>query len=282
MPTHYPLILEPEQLGKNIDAEKTLIVDLRSADAYAAGHLPNALWLNYQSLLKGGETAPGLLPDADKLSSLFSSIGLSPEHHVVAYDQNAGAAASRLLWTLDILGHQSFSLLNGGHAAWVDGGNKISSDKVEVAACHYVAKVAKRGLVTKQQVLEKIDDNKVILLDARQPEEHSGALVRAIRGGHIPGSINLNWIETTNPAKHNRLRERAELERLLAAKGITRDKEIIPYCQTHHRSSHTYIMLKYMGFENVNAYAGSWSEWGNLPDVPITSFATLHLQRAGN
>ena len=90
-----------------------------------------------------------------------------------------------------------------------------------------------------------------------------------MRGGHIPGARNLNWLDTIDTSRNNRLKSSEELREMLNERGITPDKEIITYCQTHHRSSHSYAMLKSLGFPHIRGYAGSWSEWGNSIETPI-------------
>ena len=118
-------------------------------------------------------------------------------------------------------------------------------------------------------VLQRLGDPTVAILDARSVAEYDGKDKRARRVGHIPGAVNLNWTTTIDQTRKMRLKEQQELRKMLSAIGVTPDKEVIVYCHTHHRSSHTYIMLKALGFPNVKAYPGSWSEWGNHPDTPI-------------
>ena len=81
--------------------------------------------------------------------------------------------------------------------------------------------------------------------------------------------MNLDWTETMDRQRNLRLKPAAELLARLEALGVTPDKQVVTYCQTHHRSSHSYVMLKALGFSRVKGYPGSWSEWGNLADTPI-------------
>ena len=103
----------------------------------------------------------------------------------------------------------------------------------------------------------------------RSAAEYSGRDKRAERAGHIPGAVNLNWVTAMDQRRKMRLKQEGQLRRMLSSLGVTPGKEIIVYCQTHHRSSHAYNMLKALGFPNVKAYPGSWAEWGNSPDTPI-------------
>ena len=93
--------------------------------------------------------------------------------------------------------------------------------------------------------------------------------MRALRGGHIPGARNLNWLDTIDTTNNFRLKPSEDLQFMLNQIGITPDKEIITYCQTHHRSSHSYVMLKSLGYTRIRGYPGSWSEWGNSSETPI-------------
>ena len=115
-------------------------------------------------------------------------------------------------------------------------------------------------------MLSAIEDPGTTIWDARSEEEHAGSKVFAARGGHIPGAINLDWLDTMDSA--NGLRIKADIRDILKESGISMDQKIITHCQTHHRSGLTWLIGKSLGLD-IKAYDGSWSEWGNDPDVPI-------------
>jgi thiosulfate/3-mercaptopyruvate sulfurtransferase len=120
-----------------------------------------------------------------------------------------------------------------------------------------------------EYILSRLGSPDLGILDSRTPQEYSGQKAFAQRGGHIPGASNLNWLDTMDQGRNLRMKPEAELRAMLDERGLTEDKEIICYCQSHHRSSHAYIMLKNLGYTRIKGYPGSWSDWGNRSDTPV-------------
>ena len=264
-----PLILEPEQLVGSLGAENLLVVDLCKAETSASTQVPGAVRLEYASLIASRHPVGGLLPEASQLGSVLSALGLTPDHHVVAYDDEGGGKASRLLWTLDMLGHGGGSLLNGGIHAWANEDHPLAHAPASAAPSDYRVAFSGDAAADKNYILARVGSSDVVFLDARTPEEYRGTNVRAQRGGHIPGAVNFDWVNAIDQQRNLRLKSAEELRSLLDSAGVTPDREVIAYCQTHHRSSHTYVVLKSLGYPRIKGYPGAWSEWGNLPDTPI-------------
>ncbi len=264
-----PLIVEPDELEPHLGDEHLLIVDLGPQDLFDEAHVPGAVHLDRALLISGAEPAVGGLPSDTQLSAVLSALGITPETHVVAYDDEGGGWAGRLLWTLDVVGHPYYSLLNGGICSWLTEGHPTREGSQDPAPSTYPVSCGPRARVDKDYILKRLGDPSVVIIDARSAAEYSGRDKRAERAGHIPGAVNLNWVTAMDQRRKMRLKREGELLGMLSGLGVTPDKEIIVYCQTHHRSSHTYIMLKALGFPNVKAYPGSWAEWGNSPDTPI-------------
>ena len=262
-----PLIVEPEQLAASLDAKNLLIVDLCNPQTPA--QVPGAVRLAYAGLIASRMPVGGLLPAAGQLSSVLSAVGLTSAHHVVAYDDEGGGKAGRLLWTLDMLGHPGASMLNGGIHAWANEDYPLAEAPARSTVSHYEAQILGDAAADKDYILGRINSPDVVFLDTRTPEEYQGINVRAERGGHIPGAVNFNWVNAVDQERNLRLRRAEELRPLLEAAGATPDKEVIAYCQTHHRSSHTYVVLKSLGYPRIKGYPGAWSEWGNLADTPV-------------
>lgn len=264
-----PLVVEPAQLAEQLGAQKLLIVDLCRPETYASQHIPGAVHLEYTQLITAQLPVMGLLPDDVHLSQVFSALGLAPGMHVVAYDDEGGAKACRLLWTLDVIGHAHFSLLNGGLRAWLAGRHPASNTPARPGASRYRAARSGGALADKDYILAHLADSQVKLLDARTPGEYRGTDKRAQRGGHIPGAVNMDWTEALDMQNSGRLKPADALRARLDEIGVTPDKEAIVYCQTHQRSSHTYIVLKSLGYPRIKGYPGAWSEWGNSFDTPV-------------
>lgn len=269
VPALLPLIVEPAELEKHLGMENLLIVDLCRTEIYAQAHLPGAVHLEYAQIVAAQPPALGLLPDAARLSDTLGSIGMRPESHVVAYDDEGGGRAARLLWTLDVIGHARYSLLNGGLHAWLNERRRISAEPVKPARSDYPVRLGNEVVADKDYVVNRLHDPAVVIVDTRTPAEYRGETRRADRAGHIPGAVNFDWMNAIDQAHSLRLKPLDELMQVLTGLGVTPDKEIITYCQTHHRSAHTYIVLKRLGYPRVRGYPGSWSEWGNSPETPI-------------
>ncbi|NOX92614.1 MAG: sulfurtransferase [Gammaproteobacteria bacterium] len=264
-----PLVIEPEQLQAQLDTPDLLIVDLGKPGTYARAHIPGAIHLDYAQIIAMQKPAMGLLPDATTLSQVFSSIGLTPETHVIAYDDEGGGRAARLLWTLDAIGHNKASLLNGGIGAWFNEGYLTENVPEQATPGTYQATIVDTAIADQQFILEHLGDDNVMLLDSRSPEEYRGEKKFAERAGHIPGAVNLDWLDVMDKSRNMRLKPEAELRALMEERGLTEDKTIVTYCQTHHRSALTYFVLKVLGYSRVKGYPGSWSDWGNSENTPV-------------
>lgn len=266
-----PLLAEPAELEEKLGTSSLLLVDLNRSDTYALSHLPGAVRLEYADITAAQPPATGLLPDSAHLSRIMSAIGLTSEKHVVAYDADGNSRAARFLWTLETIGHRSYSLLNGGLAAWQQEGRRVTNEPVLPTPNDYKAVLRSDTIADSAWIGAHLGDPSVIFLDTRTPEEYKGISVRAAKGGHIPGAINYDYANAIDQTNKLRLKPKVELQRELEERGVKPEKEVVVYCQTHHRSAHTWFVLKYLGFPRVRGYPGSWSQWGNSPDLPIES-----------
>ena len=160
-----PLLIEPHTLQQFIGNDQLMIIDMSPADSYSNFHIPGAVSLDYDDIVTSQPPVMGLLPDAATLSRVFSNIGLKPEHHVVAYDNENSSKACRLLWTLDCLGHSNHSLLNGGLTAWSNAGMPMNNQAPDIRNNHYEAKISDIALANKTHLLEHLSHPSVVIVD---------------------------------------------------------------------------------------------------------------------
>jgi thiosulfate/3-mercaptopyruvate sulfurtransferase len=266
-----PLLIEPAALRPLLGQADLQVVDLCKETTYQQLHLPGALHLPYSEIVAACHPAHGLLPEQDQLEECFSSHGIGNQTHVIAYDDEGGGNASRLLWTLEAMGHQHYSLLNGGLHAWANEGHPFNRELISVEAANFTAKPNPAVVAEADYIMQRLGSTDLALWDARSSQEYRGVSRFSQYPGHIPGAVNLDWLAVMDRERNLRLRPEAELRNLLADLAITPDKEVITYCQTHHRSSLTWFVLKYLGYEQVRGYPGSWSDWGNRDDTPKES-----------
>ncbi len=266
-----PYLIEPRELERMLPGENLLPVDVGNRDNYLRGHghVPGAAHLDYGTLVSGQPPAPGLLPPLENLQESLRRLGLSRKTHVVAYDDQGNGRAARLLWTLAAAGHAHMSLLNGGLAAWHNEGHPLERGEIRAAPGDFRVDFQPQVLADKNYVLASLDDPRRVILDARSPQEYRGEKSASPRRGRIPGAVNLNWLDTIDRSRNLRFKPDEELHAMLAERDVTRDREIIVHCQTHHRSSHSFVMLRHLGFNEVRGYAGSWAEWSDDPSLPV-------------
>lgn len=265
-----PLLCEPHALQQELNNPNVLVVDLSQKEAFTDGHIPGAAQLDYPAILNARPPVMGLLPDAQQLAHTLGSIGVTKDTHIVACDNEGGGRASRLIWTLELIGHTRFSLLNGGVTAWRGDGLPMTKEHTPRKPAQLSVSFDKPEMIaSRDYILSKLKDTGVLIIDARSPGEFNGTDVRAQRGGHIPGAVNLNWLDCMDRDRNLRLKSLDTLREMFEKAGATADKEIINYCQTHHRSALNCIVLQLLGFTNIKGYPGSWSDWGNRPDTPI-------------
>ncbi|WP_148254569.1 sulfurtransferase [Aidingimonas lacisalsi] len=266
-----PLIVEPDQLAAHLDNPELLIIDVPlKPENYAEGHVPGAVFLDHRRLLRGSGDIPTEVPDTEALSALFSSLGLTRDSHVVAYDDEGGGWAGRLLWTLELIGHERYSYLNGGIHAWRAEGLPQSVGDDSPVPSDYRAEILNPAVtIDRESLQERLGEKGLAIWDARSPAEYDGEKGQNRHLGHIPGAVNMEWTDAMDRERALRIRDYVELVTELEAMGITPDMEVVTHCQSHHRSGFTWLVGKALGIERMRAYPGSWQEWGNRDDTPI-------------
>ncbi|WP_372861794.1 sulfurtransferase [Spongiibacter sp.] len=265
------LLIEAEELEKALGQANLLILDTSSRDNYLRHHIPGALHISPAELQRGEKPAVGKIPRSEKLREVFSRVGLQENSHVVVYDDEGGGWAGRLIWTLDAIGHHNYSYLNGGLHAWLAGGHATDSGEQTTQPSEIDIHIDSSPIAEMDGFVHLLGNSQLAIWDARSPEEYRGEKVLAARGGHIPGAVNLDWLELIDKDRDYRLKDLQQLRDRLTELGITPDHMVITHCQTHHRSGLSYLLMKILGFPHIKGYDGSWGEWGNHDDTPIAT-----------
>lgn len=267
---NFDLLIEAEDLVPFLAHPQLRIVDLSRRSVHEQLHIPGAVHLAPKLLVRQEEYASGLLPETTQLQQLIEFLQISPEHHVVAYDNEGGAWAGRLIWNLHCLGFENTSLINGGIHAWLAAELPTSSQAttLEPVANLLPVETNLQYQVHYDELLELVQNNQTQIWDCRTEDEYTGLRLAARRGGHIPGALHFEWSTALNRQNHLKLHPLERTQQRLEHLGFNLNEPVVVYCQSHHRSGLAYILGRLLGW-NIRAYDGAWSEWGNRLDSPI-------------
>jgi thiosulfate/3-mercaptopyruvate sulfurtransferase len=244
-------------------------------DLYEEGHIPGAVKLHWKEDLQ--DAVERDLVEQAQFESLMGSRGIGNDTTVVLYGDKNNWFAAYAYWYLKIYGHQDVRLLDGGRQKWIDEGRELTTEAPSISPSTYSASPRDESIrVYRDAVLAGLWADGIALVDVRSPQEYSGELMAppgyeqegASRTGHIPGAQSIPWAQAVHD--DGTFKAADELRNLYGGKAITGDKEVRAYCRIGERSAHTWFVLReLLGYENVKNYDGSWTEWGNLVDVPI-------------
>ena len=255
-----------EGLVNTLTKKRVLLVQVTDLSTYVRGHIPGAVLVEPQKIMNDELPAIGKLPSSPKINDLLSTIGYERDDLIIAYDNEGGGWAGRFLWLMDCICHQNLGYLNGGLPAWVSERRPLETMPPTRKEERSEITLSIDAVADVEEVMDAIESPSSIIWDARSRAEFNGTDRRATRGGHIPSAIHLDWLELRDPFNFFRLPK--DLSALLEASDLLSGKNIITYCQSHHRSGLSYLIGRLYG-TNIKAYAGGWAEWGNRMDTPI-------------
>lgn len=270
------VLVSTDWVEEHIDDPDVVIVESdEDILLYEIGHIRNSVKFDWQT-----ELQDQLVRDyvsRENFEVLLSEKGISNDHAVVFYGDRSNWWACYAFWTFKVLGHEKCLIMDGGRQKWVDEGRDLVKEVPERPRTDYkVSAVDESIRAFRDDVLGHMGSGRP-LVDVRSPKEYSGELLHmeaypqegALRGGHIPGAVNVPWATAAN--EDGTFRSADELVEIYEkGQGLSKDQDVIAYCRIGERSSHTWFVLTYLlGFENVRNYDGSWTEWGNLVRAPI-------------
>jgi len=255
------------------DAIRIVEVDENPA-LYGEAHIPGAIGFDWQYDLQDQVRRAFLGPE--RFGALLGSRGISNQHTIVVYGDRNNWFAAYTYWYLKYYGHEQVLLVNGPREKWIAEGRETTSQVPSHPRATFVARPPDEAIRARRDDVFAALGTSCRLVDVRSPQEYSGELIAmtgyeqegAQRAGHIPGAISVPWVQAVTT--EGTFKPRAELEALYREKGVLTGGPVIAYCRIGERSAHSWFVLReLLGLEDVRNYDGSWTEWGNLVDVPI-------------
>ena len=269
------VLVETEWLQEHLDDPSIRIVEVDENPAlYAEAHIPGAIGFDWRRDLQDKVKRDFLGPEA--FGELFGSRGIADDHTIVLYGDRNNWFAAYTYWYLKYYGHEDVKLVNGPREKWIAEGRPTTSEVPSSEPAAFTARDGDPAIRAKRdEVLAALGDGKR-LVDVRSPQEFSGELIAmagyeqegAQRAGHIPGAASVPWAQAVR--EDGTFKSADQLRELYEGKGVLSGEPIIAYCRIGERSAHTWFVLhELLGSQDVKNYDGSWTEWGNLVDVPI-------------
>ncbi|MFN8185578.1 MAG: sulfurtransferase [Gaiellales bacterium] len=271
-----PVLVSTDWVAEHLSAPDVVVAEVdENPDLYDEGHIPGAVKLHWKDDLQ--DPVERDLVDRAAFEGLMGARGIGNDTTLVLYGDKNNWFAAYAYWYVKTYGHGDVRILNGGRQKWIDEGRELTTETPVPAAASYTARERDESIrAYRDQVREWIGAPGRALVDVRSPGEYAGDLLAppgyeqegAMRGGHIPTAASIPW--ATAVQDDGTFKPAGELREIYDAKGVTADTQVTAYCRIGERSAHTWFVLReLLGYENVRNYDGSWTEWGNLVDVPI-------------
>jgi thiosulfate/3-mercaptopyruvate sulfurtransferase len=269
------VLVDTQWVEDHLEDPSVRIVEVDENPAlYAEAHIPGAIGFDWRKDLQDPVRRDFL--DARAFGELFGTRGISNDHTIVLYGDRNNWFAAYTYWYLKYYGHDAVKLVNGPREKWIAEGRPTSTEVPRHDAETFTAQDGDAAIrAMREEVLAALDGG-TRLVDVRSPQEYSGELIAmpgyeqegAQRGGHIPGAASVPWAQAVR--EDGTFKSADELAELYGSKGVTNGADIIAYCRIGERSAHTWFVLhELLGRDRVKNYDGSWTEWGNLVNVPI-------------
>lgn len=272
------LLINATQLEQLTKSDDTVIIDTRSPEAFAVGHIPNAVNIHDIFTFLASSTPEGVEELKTKFADIFGAAGLSGSETAVLYEDSLDTGfgqSCRGYFLLSYLGYDKINILQGGYQSWVADALPISKEPATPEPKIFPLKdTASDFMVNKDDVLASLESD-ITLLDVRDVDEwiadSSSPYGKDFspRKGRLPGAVWIEWYRMMKPGMVPMFKSPDEILAECKTVGIEKETPVYLYCFKGARASNTYVALKSAGIENVKMYFGSWNEWAQDPALPI-------------
>jgi thiosulfate/3-mercaptopyruvate sulfurtransferase len=198
-----PIIVDGHYVAEAI-ARNAVVWDVRAADAYAKGHIAGAISIGDAAKVLRDENTEDFIA-TDRIEKILGAAGLDPNRETIVYGSRGTWNPYFGLYTLQYFGGSNVRVYHDGIEDWVAAGRAISRDASQLPPVALKLEINPTAAVTTKEMVARLNNPNVQIVDVRTPREFNGEDIRAIRGGHIPGAINIpyeqNWIDPETPAK---------------------------------------------------------------------------------
>lgn len=275
---HPEVLVSTDWLAEHLNDSAIRVIESNEDPLlYPSKHIPGAVEVDWTRDLNDPVRRDYL--GKEGFEALMRRIGATPETTLILYGDKNNWWATYAYWVFQLFGHKNAKILDGGRMKWGKEGRQMTRDVPDYPPTDYRApeRDDEKIRAFREHVMQHIE-RKGPLVDVRSPAEYTGERLHmedypnegALRGGHIPGAANIPWARAVNP-EDGTFKSAAELKQIYEQENhLSPDQQVIAYCRIGERSSHTWFVLTYLlGYPNVRNYDGSWTEWGNLVNVPI-------------
>jgi thiosulfate/3-mercaptopyruvate sulfurtransferase len=270
------VLVETQRVHDHLDDDSIRIVEVDENPAlYRDAHIPGAVGFDWKTDLQDQVKRDFLGPK--EFGQLLGSRGIGSDHTIVLYGDRNNWFAAYTYWYLRYYGHEAVCLMNGPREKWISEGRPTSTEPPQLEPETFAAREGDESIRAKRDQVLAALGTPTRLVDVRSPAEFSGELIAmagyeqegAQRAGHIPGAASVPWAQAVK--EDGTFKDADELRELYTGKGVLNGgSPIIAYCRIGERSAHTWFVLhELLGHDEVKNYDGSWTEWGNLVNVPI-------------